>query len=283
MTISFRKFIYGMTLFELYPTEESTVKVPCIFRVGPNRFIEALADPNHTCVRYMYHDGKQRVFVTDEKVEFTTKYCKPYFDAPAFLKERNIPHSYCDKFHYKWNKKLSSAFMPNSFLRGKYGVCFHSINWMDMEIDHSDIYFMENALTLCGKQVDCISWRSVDTSDSATSQPLKALIQNLLEEPHQFSADEVYQAMEKLEQMNAYSVSIHTGSMTLQAERGLHRELIINRNGIRLKYALPMDMTTRQMVTLMISLLDTENETEMNHVLDEELDKGSIRSFAQGA
>ena len=283
MTISFNKFIYGITLFELYPTQESTVKVPCIFRVGPNRFIEALADPNHTCVRYMYHDGKQRVFVSDEKVEFTTKYCKPYFDAPTFLKERDIPHSYCDKFHYKWNKKLSSPFMPNSFLRGKYGVCFHTVNWVDMEVDHSDIYFMENALTLCGKKVDCISWRSLDDSDSAVSQPLRTIIQNLLEEPHQFSADDLYQALEQMEQVSAYTIFIRTDSMTIRAERGLHRELLIGRNGVQITYALPMDMTTRQMAALMISLLATENDSALQSILDEHLAKGNIRPRSQSA
>jgi len=276
MTISFKKFIYGMMIFELYPTEESTGVVPCIFRVGPNRFIEALADPEHMMVRYMYHNGDKRIFVSDEKADFTTKYCKPFFDAPSFLKERDIPHTYCDKDHYRWNKKLSKPLMPNSYLQGKHGVCFHSVSWLDIEIDHSDVYFLEDALTLFGKKVDCISWSSFDDADSATGKELRPLIQNLLNEPHQFDAEDLYKAAEHCNSMHFHEFYIKTDFATFRAERGLCCELSIGMKNERLDYALPKEITARQMIETLISLLEANSQNELLDQLNQFLGDGTI-------
>lgn len=276
MTISFKNFIYGMTIFELYPTEDSSQKVPCLFRVGPKRFLEALADPEHTKVRYMYHNGNKMVYSADEKAEFTTKYSKPFFDAPAFLQERDIAHSYCDKDHYKWNRKLSKPFMPNSYLMGTYGICFHSVNWLDIEINHSKLYFFEDGLTLCGKQIQSIQWRSFDDADSASGKNLQPLIRKLLDEKNQFDAAKLYTAAENSSNTSLYALSVITTDSTFYLEGGLERTLSIDTKEEHFTYSLPLGISAQQITALMISLLDTEDHLALRSRLHQLLSEGKI-------
>jgi len=188
-------FLTGPQIFQLSGGYrgygDTTGTVPCNIKVGPRRMLKKRIYPALCKVTFWAPGDGHPIYAHDLDPELTEKDGELFFDAPAFLKKHGFPVSYCSSDYYKALKKTGHH--TGSFMEGPCGLAFAHETWLDISIYSSALYFGQDALRLCGRNVRTIRWRTFAESAWAPNDPVRSLVAATLAEPHALGAADFWE------------------------------------------------------------------------------------------
>ena len=197
---SISPFVSHVSVFDLHGCADSgeTGGVPCRVRVGPRRFLDITVFPRHfKCNVWARKDGKAVYLPGQEIPEQRDKHGTLFFDVLPYLRQRLGWECACTVDEYNWAQRR--RLWSDTFLSTEYGVAAAYSSWQDITVYHSSLHLAPGALTVCGHDVQAISWDSFDRKSDARSEVLRPLVEKALTAPHCLDDSDIQRLLPGLE------------------------------------------------------------------------------------
>lgn len=187
---------------------------PCRVKVGPRRFLDITVLPDHFKADIWSNKNGPICYLVGLPIpEQRDKQGRRIFDAVDFL-QQHIGESYpCPAEQFKWGKRL--GLWSHTFLATEYGAAAAHSSWLDISVYDSELCLAPGALTVCGQEVQSITWRSFSETSCASKELLRPLVETLLHGSHQPGIREITEQVTSLYSaggLDLNGLTVHTGS-----------------------------------------------------------------------
>lgn len=190
--------------------------VPCRIKVGPRRWLEEHVIPEELSVTIWQEKHGQSIYLQNEPVQTSVdKNGVLTVDMAAFAKEyfgKDHIH-FCDSEHWKWYKKQPWS---DTFLTADYGIAAHRSAWLDISVNHSNLFLLPGALNLCGHDVRHIYWETFCDELGAPGEEIRPLVTEILSSPHTVSAEDFKKRIKQLKSLKEYGFN----RLEIRTDRG---------------------------------------------------------------
>jgi len=207
--------------------------VPCRIKVGPRRWLEERVIPGELSVTLWQEKHGETIYLRSEPVQtFVDKNGVLSVDMAAFAQEyfgKEHVH-FCSSEHWQWYKHRSGS---DCFLTTDHGIATHRCTWLDISVNHSNLYLLPGTLNLCGHDVRHIYWETFCDDLANTGEAMRPLVEELLASPHNVSAEEFIRRLKGvklLEEWGFNRLELRTDRGSFGIGVGLDRYLRVDLN-----------------------------------------------------
>ena len=185
---------------------------PCRVKVGPRRFLDITVLPDHFKADIWSNKNGPICYLVGLPIpEQRDKQGRRLFDAVDFLQQHIGESHPCPVEQFQRGKRL--GIWSNTFLATEYGAATAHSYWLDIWVFDSELRLAPGTLTVCGQEVQSISWESFSQTTSASGEVLRPLVETLLHGPHQLDIGEIIRQVPSLyraDGLNLLELNIQT-------------------------------------------------------------------------
>lgn len=264
-----------------WPSERSK-GVPCRIKVGPRRSLTKYVIPEELGVTiWQEHDG-QTTYLRGEPVQTSVDgdgvlTVDMVAFARAYFGKEHV--QFCSSQDWKWHKSLS---ISDVFLTTGHGMAAHRSAWLDISVNHSDLFLLPGILNLCGHDVRHIYWETFCDDLSASSESMRPLVEALLSAPHTVSAKDVLRRLKQVKYLQDWGFNrlwIRTDRGCFGVGVGLDRYLsaeLTQEGSVLSGYEPNRENSVLTDVDILLQLLCASDGEEIRAAADALLQKGLL-------
>ena len=193
--------------------------VPCRIKVGPRRWLTEHVIPEELGVTIWQETERQTTYLRNEPVQtFVDENGILCVDMAAFAKEyfgKEHVH-FCESEDWKWYKNQAYS---DTFLTTDCGIAAHRSTWLDISVNHSDLYLMPGTLNLCGHDVRHIYWETFCDALGAPGEAMRPVVEEILSGAHAVDAKKVIRRLKQVEPLQDWGFN----HLAIRTDRGEFR------------------------------------------------------------